>query len=149
MEFRAVIEQSGKTATGIHVPDEVVSGLNSGKKPAVHVSINGYKYRSTVGSMGGRFMIPLSAEHRTGAGVAAGEEVQVELTLDTEVRELAIPEDLQAALEQNEAAKRFFESISYSNKRRIVMPIEAAKAAETRAKRIEKSVALLQEGRIQ
>ncbi len=149
MKFRTVLEQAGKTATGIHVPDEVVASLGSSRKPAVLVSLNGYKYRSTVAVMGGRFMLPVSAEHRAGAGVAAGDEVEVELTLDTEERVLAIPDDLQAALGQNEAAKTFFESISYSSKRRIVMPIEAAKAAETRAKRIEKSIALLQEGRIQ
>jgi len=148
MKFRAIVELHGKTATGIQVPDEVVAELGSSRKPPVRVTVNGYSYRSTVASMGGRFMLPISAEHRAGAGIAAGDEIEVELAPDNEARELVIPEDLQAALAQNEEARRYYESLSYSNKRRIVMPIEAAKAAETRARRIEKSVAALSEKRV-
>jgi len=58
MKFRAMIEQNGKTATGVRVPPEVVDGLGAGKRPAVRVTINGYTYRSTVGVMGGVFMLP-------------------------------------------------------------------------------------------
>lgn len=148
MKFQAVIKLSGKTATGIQVPDDVVAALGSSKKPPVTVTINGYTYRSTVATMGGVFMIPVSAEHRAGAGVAAGDEVEVDIELDTEVRELAIPGDFQSALESEAEAKRFFESLSYSNKRRILIPIEGAKTAETRQRRIEKSLDLLREGRL-
>ena len=48
MRFRARIELHGKTATGIVVPPEVVESLQSGKRPPVRVTINGYTYRSTV-----------------------------------------------------------------------------------------------------
>jgi hypothetical protein len=71
MRFRTTIVQSGKTTTGIQVPDAVVEALGSGKRPAVKVTVNGYSYRSTVASMGGVFMVSLSAEHRAGAGVVA------------------------------------------------------------------------------
>ena len=71
MKFRAMILLSGKTATGIAVPAAVVDGLGGGKRPAVSVRINGYAYRSTVAPMGGVFMLPISSEHRQGAGVAA------------------------------------------------------------------------------
>ena len=67
MQFRTEIELGGKTATGIVVPDDVVSELGSSKRPAVVVTIGSYSYRSTIGRMGGRFMVPLSAEQRTGA----------------------------------------------------------------------------------
>ena len=73
MRFRATIEQGGKTATGIQVPEEVVQALGSGKRPAVTVTINGYSYRSTVAVLGGRYMVGVSAEHRAGAGVAGGD----------------------------------------------------------------------------
>src|SRR3954449_3350046 len=75
--FRATIRQAGKSATGIPVPESVVAELGSGKKPAVVVRIGSYEYRSTVASMGGEFLIPLSAEHRAGSGVAGGDEVDV------------------------------------------------------------------------
>ncbi|QJD86056.1 YdeI/OmpD-associated family protein [Cohnella herbarum] len=147
MKFRTKIELRGKTATGFEVPEEVVASLGSGKKPAVRITIGNYTYRSTVASMGGRFMIPLSAENRTSAGVAAGDEADVDIELDLEPREVAVPVDFSEALEREEDAKRFFEGLSYSNKRRIVLSIEEAKTAETRQKRIAKAVVSLSEGK--
>src|SRR5207342_3300470 len=78
MKFRATVEQSGKTATGIEVPAEVVAALGSSRKPPVRVTINDYTYRSTVATMGGRFMVGVSADVRAAAGVAAGDVVDVE-----------------------------------------------------------------------
>ena len=147
MRFRTTIELGGKTATGIHVPDEVVASLGSSKRPAVHVTINGYTYRSTVASMGGRFMLPVSAEIRASAGVAAGDEVDVDTHLDTEPRAVTVPPDVADALDRDADARRFFDGLSYSNKRRIVLSIEGAKTAATRQRRIATAVSLLHEGR--
>jgi hypothetical protein len=149
MRFRAVIELGGKTATGIQVPEEVVASLGPSKRPPVRITIGSYTYRSTVAPMGGRFMIPISAEHRAGAGVAAGNEVDVDIVLDTELREIVIPPDFSDALDRDVDAKRFFEGLSYSNKRRFVISIEEAKTAETRQRRITKAISLLKEGRTQ
>lgn len=137
MKFRATIEQSGKTATGIKVPTDVLDRLGAGKRPAVHVTINGYTYRSTVGVMGGVAMLPLSAENREAAGVAAGDEVDVELVLDTEPREVAVPADLAAALDSNPDARRVFVGLSYSARRRHVLAVEGAKSPETHRRRID------------
>ena len=147
MRFRTTIELGGKTATGIRVPDEVVANLGSSKRPAVHVTINGYAYRSTVASMGGRFMLPVSAEIRASAGVAAGDEVDVDIELDTEQRAVSVPPDVADALDRDADAKRHFDGLSYSNKRRIVLSIEGAKTDETRQRRIATAVSLLREGR--
>ncbi len=54
VRFPATILQSGRTATGIEVPAEVVEALGSGKRPAVRVTITGHTYRSTVAVTGGR-----------------------------------------------------------------------------------------------
>jgi len=143
MRFRAVVELGGKTATGIEVPAEVVEGLGGSRRPAVSVTINGYGYRSTVASMGGRYMLPISAENRQGAGVAAGDEVEVTLELDTAPREVAVPADPAAALEDAPEAKRFFEGLSYSRKLRYVLQVESAKKAETRQRRVADTVTRL------
>ena len=127
---------------------EVVAGLGSSRKPAVVVMINGYSYRTTVATMGGRFLIPVSGEVRDKARVAAGDEVEVTLALDTAPREVVVPEDFRVALDQDAAARTFFDGLSYSNKRRIVMPIDDAKTAETRQRRIDKAVERLGAGRI-
>jgi hypothetical protein len=147
MKFCSTLLLGGKTATGIEVPPEVVEGLGSGKRPAVSVTIKNYTYRSTVATMGGAFMLPVSAEVRERAGVAAGDEVEVELQLDTAPREVTVPPDFTAALDQEPAARRYFDSLSYSNKLRIVLQIDDAKSAETRQRRIEKSVSNLKDGR--
>lgn len=148
MKFRATIQLNGKTATGIRVPEEVVAGLGSGKRPAVRVTINGYTYRSTVAPMGGVSMLPVSAEVRESAGVAAGDEVEVDVEVDEAPREVSVPPDFAEALDGDAEAKRFFDGLSYSNKRRFVLPIEDAKTPETRQRRIEKAVSTLHEGKI-
>src|SRR2546426_12207686 len=147
MRFRASIELAGKTATGIEVPAAVVTKLGSSKKPAVRVTIKGYTYRSTVASMGGRFMLPISAEVREAAGVAARDKVDVDVELDTAPREVTVPADLSRALTREPAAKRSFEGLNFSSKQRIVIAIESAKTPETRQRRIGKSIRSLREGR--
>lgn len=140
MRFRTEVELGGKTATGFQVPAEVVEGLGKGKRVPVTVTINGHAYRSTIAPSGGAYYLPLSAENRAGAGVAAGDEIEVEVALDEKPREIAVPDDLAAALEA--AGKRdAFDALSYSNKRRLVEPIEAAKAPETRQRRVAKVIA--------
>jgi hypothetical protein len=147
MRFRATVERSGKTATGIPVPETVVKGLGAGKRPPVRVTINGYTYRSTVAPMDGRFMIGVSAENRAAARVAGGDVVDVDVELDTAPREVAVPKDLAAALKKDAKARATFEGLSPSNQRWHVQSIEGAKTDETRRRRIAKSIAALREGR--
>jgi hypothetical protein len=148
VRFRTTIQQSGKTAMGFEIPADVVESLGAGKRPPVRVTINGYTYRNTVAVMQGRYMIGVSGEHRGPAKVSAGDEVDVDLELDTAPRQITVPDDFAAALDAVPAARRTFDALSYSNKSWHTLQIAAAKAPETRARRIEKSVAVLAEGRI-
>ena len=143
--FATTLKQEGKTATGIEVPPEIVTQLGSSRKPAVKVTVNGYVYRSTVAVMGGRFMIPVSAEHRQGAGLSGGDALSVTLELDTEPREVAVPDDLQAALETNPVALERFGQLSYSGRRAHTLAVEGTKNAETRARRVAKVMQTLLE----
>jgi L-fucose isomerase-like protein len=147
MRFRATIERGGTTATGVEVPEEVVESLGAGKRPKVRVKINGYTYRSSLASMGGRFMLGISADVRERAGVAAGDQVDISLELDTDPREVTVPADLQSALATDAHAKTVFEGLSYSRKQRHVLSIEGAKTDETRQRRIGKAIAELREGK--
>jgi hypothetical protein len=148
MRFRATIEGTGKTAAGIRVPEEVVAALGPSRKPPVVMTINGHSYRGSVAFMGGEFWIGASNDFRRTAGVAAGDQVDVDLVLDTEPRAVTVPDDLAAALDADPEARAFFDGLSYSNKRRIVEPIADAKTPETRQRRIEKSVTALHDHRI-
>ncbi|HEV7806182.1 MAG TPA: YdeI/OmpD-associated family protein [Solirubrobacteraceae bacterium] len=143
--FRATIELGGKTATGIEVPSEVVAALGSSRRPPVHVTLDGYAYRSTIATMRGRFMLPISAAVRASAGVAAGDEVGVELALDSEPREVSVPADFATALDADAQARQAFERLSYSHRLRWVLSVEGAKTAATRERRIVKAVQALRE----
>lgn len=144
MKFKTTVHLGGKTATGLPVPDEVVQGFGAGKRPAVQVTLHGYTYRSTIATMGGTFIIPLSAEHREGAGVTAGDKVEVEVSLDTAPRTVDVPADFAARLKKKPAVRKAFDALSYSNQRRHVLSIEGAKTAETRERRIAKALAELE-----
>ena len=145
MEFRATVVLGGKTATGIQVPDEVVEKLGSGKRPAVVVTVGGHTYRTTVAPMGGAYWIPLAAEHREAAGVQAEQEVDVVVELDSAPREVAVPDDLSAAFDDDVRAR--FDALAFSHRKEWVRWVEEAKKPETRTARIEKTVVSLREGR--
>ncbi|ARC57933.1 hypothetical protein AS850_12685 [Frondihabitans sp. 762G35] len=138
--FRTVIEQARQNATGIPVPPEAIDALDAGKRPAVIVTIGQYSYRSTVGVMGGRFLIPLSAEHRSASGLSAGDEVDVHLERDTEAREAVEPAEFTAALEAEPSLRRSFDALSSSRRRALVDPLAQAKTAETRQRRLDKAL---------
>jgi Domain of unknown function (DUF1905)/Bacteriocin-protection, YdeI or OmpD-Associated len=146
MKFHGRVELNGKTATGIQVPAEVVTGLGAGKRPAVRATVNGFTYRTSVGAMGGRFLLPVSAQIRAGAGVAAGDEVDVDLEVDTEPRTVSVPADLAVALDTDPAVRRAFDALSYSQQLRYVQPVEDARAAATRQRRIDKVLSDLRAG---
>ena len=147
MKFRATIVTAGKSATGIEVPARIVEGLGTSQKPKVEVTIKGFTYRSSIAVMGGKFMLPISAEVRKRAGVAGGDTVEVVVENDTAPREVTVPPDFAAALAKSPEAKQRFETMAYSHQLRHVLAIEGAKAAETRARRIEKAIEMLEEGK--
>lgn len=146
ISFDTTIHQTGNN-TGIIVPEEIVSQLNAGKKPAVNVTVNNYTYRNSIASMGGRFLISVSADIRSKTGIKGGDKVTVTLELDIQPREVVLPADFEKALKANKEAKAFFDTLSYSNKQRYVLPIGEAKTEETRQRRIEKAVKELNEGK--
>ena len=147
MRFHTTILQGDKTATGIRIPDEIVEGLGAGKRPAITVTINGFTYRSSVAVVSGTYMVGVSAENRAGATVKGGDEVDVEIELDTAPRLVTVPADFSAALDAEPNARRTFDGISNSNKGWHVGQIEGAKTDETRRRRIAKSVETLRQGR--
>jgi uncharacterized protein YdeI (YjbR/CyaY-like superfamily) len=137
MEFTTTLLLGGKTATGIRVPDEVVAALGGGKRIPVSVTINGTRYASTIATMRGEPMIPVSADIRSAAGIAAGGNITVGLERDDAPRTVDLPADLAEALRADLAASGRFGALSYSNQRRHVLAITAARTTETRTRRIQ------------
>ncbi|CAA9520627.1 MAG: hypothetical protein AVDCRST_MAG73-151 [uncultured Thermomicrobiales bacterium] len=138
-----ILQAEGKNATGLRVPAEAIAALGTQMRPPVTVRIGGYAYRSTVAVFGDVFMLPLSAEHRAAAGVAAGDEVEVTLELDLEPRTVAVPEDLAAALAAKPGATAAFDALAPSRRKEHVRQVEDAKSPATRERRIAGIVAKL------
>ena len=133
--------------TGIVVPPEVMEQLAAGRRPAVVVRVNGYEYRNTVGVMGGRSLISVSAAVRKETGLKGGDPIKVELTVADGPREVVVPGDFAAALAEDKAAGEFFAKLSNSLQRYHVDNINSAKSDETRRRRIDKAVDLFREGK--
>ena len=144
LHFRTKVLTAGKTATGIQIPDELIAKLAAGRKPAVKITINGFTYRSTVAVMNGRYMVGINADNREKAKVAGGDMIDVQIELDTGIREIAVPADFEKALARNPDIKKLFESLSYTKRRVIVEGITGAKTAETRERRIVKAIGELE-----
>ncbi|HEY5809996.1 MAG TPA: YdeI/OmpD-associated family protein [Povalibacter sp.] len=113
-------------------------------RPPVKVTINGYSYRSTIASKGGTACIPLRKSNREAAGLNGNETLAVKIALDTEKREVQVPVDLLKALRADKAAAAKWKSLSYSHQREHVEAIESAKKPETRTRRIERALEMLQ-----
>ncbi|SDC90621.1 protein of unknown function [Microbacterium enclense] len=134
MRFDTTLSQTGNN-TGIEVPPEVIDELGGGKRPAVVVDVNGYVYASTIGVMGGRFLIPFSSDKRAATGLSGGDAITVTLTLDTTPRTVEVPDDLAAALAAA-GVRASFDALSPSARKAHVTSVQSAKAADTRARRI-------------
>jgi antitoxin component of MazEF toxin-antitoxin module len=140
MRFRTVIELQGNN-TGILVPEAVVDELGAGKRVPVVVTVGATTYRST--TMGGRFLIALSAANRAAAGVAGGDEVEVELEVDTAPRVFPLPPELEQALAGDEQALAAYGALSFSRQRALAEPIALAKTDATRDKRLAAAIEAL------
>lgn len=146
VEFETTVAGSGGK-TGIVVPAEVIAELGAGRRPAVHVDLNGYSYRSTVAVMGGAYLVGVPASVREATGFAAGDPVRVALTVALTPREVEVPVDLAHALAREPATEVFFSALSNSLQRYHVGNVNAAKTPETRQRRIDKALALFRDGR--
>ena len=144
--FETTVAGSGGK-TGLVVPEEVIEQLGAGRRPAVHVQVNGYAYRSTVAVMGGRYLIAVNAAVREATGLDSGHPVRVALAVATTPREVDMPEELADALAQDDTAHAFFDALPNSLQRYHADSINAAKSPETRARRVQKALALFREGK--
>lgn len=142
MKFRAHVEPP-EPMRGLEVPPEVVAALGGGARPPVTITVNGHCWKSRVALLRGRHLLGLSNANRQAAGVEIGEEVEVELELDTEPRVVVEPADFAQALDDAPAIRAAYDNLAYSCKREHVRAIEGAKKPETRQRRIEKAIATL------
>jgi len=153
MRYRTTVLDPRGSATGLEVPADVLEALGAGRRPLLRVTVvrsDGstapYGWTTTPGSMGGAVMLPLSSEHRTAAGLAAGDEVDVDVEVASAPAPLAVPDDLASAVEAA-GAGAFFDGLAPSHRKEWVRWVEDAKKVETRTSRVARAAAALAEGR--
>jgi bifunctional DNA-binding transcriptional regulator/antitoxin component of YhaV-PrlF toxin-antitoxin module len=138
--FEVLLEKhKNMQATHIRIPFDVEKVFGAKRVP-VKISVNGADYRSTIFRMGGKYLLGLPKRFREAGGIGAGEMIAVEIERDTEIRVIIPPKDLAEALAENNQAKEVWENLSYTHRREYVTAIEDAKRAETRERRVRKTI---------
>jgi hypothetical protein len=139
--FKTRIVREGSTCF-IPVTFDPKAAFGTVRAP-VKVTVNGYTYRSTIAAMGGPPCVPLRRSHREAAGLEGGETLTVRLELDTDARTVTPPPDLVAALKAAPPAWERWQALSYTRQREHVGALADAKRPETRARRLERTLAAL------
>jgi hypothetical protein len=138
-EFRATIAAADRGGAFVVVPAAVVDALGGGGRIPVRATFDGVEYRGSIASMGGEKVLGVLKAIRDQLGKGPGDDVIVTIGRDDAPRVVSVPDDLRAALD---AAGRHaaFDALSYSHRREYVEWIVDAKRADTRARRIAKTV---------
>ncbi|MEI6861186.1 MAG: YdeI/OmpD-associated family protein [Verrucomicrobiota bacterium] len=122
----------------VAVPAAVVRTLGGGPRVPVVVRCLGETYLSTVmPAGGGRGRIHVRADIFRPAGLGPGDKIAFTLEPDLSSREVALPADLQRALQFRPAAAAGWDVAPVSYRRAMVGYLEAARSPATRATRVE------------
>ena len=130
-------------ATAILLTDEQVASFGAGKAFPVVVTVNDNTFRGRCCRMGGVNMIGLSKAARAQLGVEIGDDIDALVSLDNAERTVDLPAELEAALQQEPAARRAFDSLSYTRRKEMAASIRDAKREEARERRLAKLLAEL------
>ena len=138
--FKTVIEAATGGGAAAKVPADVEAALGGRKQMRVTGTLNGQPIRTSTMPYRGAFYVGLHKAARETAGVAIGDEVELELTRDDSPRVLEIPPELEAAFGAEPALRERFDALSFSRRRDLAAPIAEAKKPETRAARLAKAL---------
>ena len=112
----------------------------------VRGTVNGYPFRTTVATYGGRYFLGFRREVREAAGFDDGDRLSIVLELDDEPRTVEVPEELRAALAADPEARAAFDHLSYTHRREYAEWVSGAKREDTRRARLERTAAMLRDG---
>ncbi len=145
--FEAELKPSGRSTGGhlVEVPRKVVEALGERGRIPVTATFNGVPYRGSIVTMGGIAMIGVTKAIMAEAGVALGDMLTVVVENDDRPREVEVPPELARAFRTHKKARAYFDSLSYTHRREYVGFITEAKRAETRARRVQRTIETLLE----
>jgi hypothetical protein len=140
--FKAKLGGDAGDVPTVEIPFDVKATYGSARAK-VRVVVNGVELRTTVAAMGGKSLIGFRKEIRDAAGLEMGETITVSIEPDTAPRIVDVPKDLQRALAKNAAARKMFESLSFTHRKEHAQWVAGAKKEETRARRVARVIEML------
>jgi hypothetical protein len=146
IELTTVLESRGPAAAVVLTDDQVAAVGEGAKRFPVRATVDGYTWRTSVARMRGEFLVGLSKEVRTAAGVEAGDTISVVLELDAEPREVDVPDALAEALAGDDAARAAFDRLAFTHRKEYARWIAEAKRDETLQRRLAKALEMLRGG---
>ena len=146
IRFRAQLQPRGPAAAVVLDDAQVAEVGEGARRFPVVATVNGYTWRTSVARMGGEFLVGLSREVRQGAGVQAGDEVDVTIELDSAPRDVEVPEALAAALAADPPAKAAFEGMAFTHRKEYARWVAEAKRDQTRQRRVQQAVEMIRAG---
>ena len=146
--FKAVIEEGRGGGAFVAIPFDVRETFGTGGQVKIEATFDGEPYRGSIAPMGGgRHILGIQKAIRQKIGKDIGDRFEVVVQRDTEPRTVETPDDLAKALKRAPAARQAYEKLSYTHRKEYVRWVEEAKKPETRTRRVEKTLAMLVEGK--
>ena len=147
-EFDAVIKKHDSiNAAFIEFPYNAEEKFGVKGQIKVKATFDGYKYQGSLAKMGHHcHCLGITQKIRKEINKEPGDIVHVVITKDNTIRTVELLEDFNELLEENEDAKIFFSSLSYTNQKKYVEWIKSARKIETRDRRIKDSILMLLKG---
>ena len=142
--FTATLGARGSAGL-VEVPFDVKEVFGAARPP-VNATVNGVSWRTTVSTYGGKYYVGIRKELRDKAGIEDGDRVRVTIESDEAPRTVDPPPDLRKALRKSTAARQRFDKLSFTHRREFVEWIEDAKKEDTRERRINKTIEMLEQG---
>ncbi|HZO78546.1 MAG TPA: YdeI/OmpD-associated family protein [Solirubrobacteraceae bacterium] len=146
LELKTQLVPRGPAAAVVLDDDQVAAIGEGAKRFPVRATVNGYTWRTTVTRMRGEFLLGLNRAVRESAGVEAGDKVEVAIELDTDPREVEIPQALARALSDDPDAQAAFERLAFTHRKEYARWVAEAKREETRDRRVARALQMLSEG---
>lgn len=140
-KFEAIIKKhDGKDATYIEVPYDIEKDFGT-KRLKVKAKFDDIEYRGSIVRMGMPcYMIGITKEIRNKLGKTYDDKISVEIQKDEEERIVKLPREFEVNLKNNKLAYDFYNSLSYSQKRKYMQWITSAKKEETKQKRMDEAL---------
>jgi hypothetical protein len=136
-----------KNASGGHTvvfPFDPKEAFGKVRAP-VRATVNGHTFRTRLARYGGVDYLGFNLEEREAAGISDGDLVTIELELDEERRTIDMPDELAVALADDDVARAGFDALSPSHRREYASWIAEAKRANTKARRVGRTLEQLRE----